>query len=286
MNVLLTARGFLGGVLEKKLKEQGHIVEVMGRDKDVRIPANFKGINDIDLVIHNAGIVSSLKGLEDPHTTYETNIMGTVNVLEFCRKKRTPLIFISSCKIEPTSRLSWGSYGVSKVAGELIVKDYWKIYGVPYIIVRPASIYGMTQDGVSILGWITWFIKAAIHDYEINIEGDGEQRRDSIHVEDLGNLLVKMAGLFYEGANKAYEVGWGEEGTISVNELIRCLEKKSGKKLKTKTVSNRRGDPNSLIMSPEETNAVWDFKPKISIYQGIDDIYDYYLTHKEEFKKL
>jgi nucleoside-diphosphate-sugar epimerase len=80
----------------------------MGRDKDVRIPANFKGINDIDLVIHNAGIVSSLKGLEDPHTTYETNIMGTVNVLEFCRKKRTPLIFISSCKVETNLKIILG----------------------------------------------------------------------------------------------------------------------------------------------------------------------------------
>ncbi len=286
MNILLTARGFLGGVLEAKLKEQGHIVEIMGRDKDVRIPANFKGINDIDLVIHNAGIVSSLKGLEDPHTTYETNIMGTVNVLEFCRKKRTPLIFISSCKVEPTSRLSWGSYGVSKVAGEAIIKDYWKTYGVPYIIVRPASIYGMAQDGVSILGWITWFIKATIHDYEIGIEGDGNQERDSIHVDDLSRLIVKMANLFFEGANETYEVGWGRDGTISVNDLIRYLERKSGKKLKTVNKPNRRGDPDSLIMSPDLANLIWDFTPKISIYQGVDDIYDYYLSHKEEFKKL
>jgi CDP-paratose 2-epimerase len=283
MNVLLTAKGFLGGVLEAKLKEQGHIVEIMGRDKDVRIPANFKGIDDIDLVIHNAGIVSSLKGIEDPHTTYETNIMGTVNVLEFCKKKRTPIIFVSSCKVEPSSRGSFGSYGVSKIAGEFIVKDYWKIYGVPYIIVRPASIYGMTQDGVSILGWITWFIKAAIQDYEINIEGDGEQVRDSIHVEDLSDLLLKMVALFYEGAIKTYEVGGGEDESISVNELIKHLENKIERKLKTKFVSSRKGDPASLIMDPEATMEIWDWGPKIGIYDGIDSIYDYYLTHKQDF---
>jgi UDP-glucose 4-epimerase len=283
MNILLTARGFLGGVLEKELKRRGHIVEVMGRTKDVRFEKNFRDLIDADLVIHNAGIVSSVKGIEDPRTTYETNIMGTVNVLEYCKKRRTPLIFISSCKVQPNSRDALGSYGVSKIAGELIVKDYWKVYGVPYIMIRPGSIYGISQDGVSILGWITWFIKAVVHDFEISIEGDGEQIRDSIYVDDLSDLIVRMSSTFYEGAIKTYDAGWGYG--ISVNDVVKYLEKKTGKKMKVKYIDTRRGDPYSLIMSPRKTNVTWDWMPKVEIYKGIDLIFDYYNSHKEEFKK-
>jgi nucleoside-diphosphate-sugar epimerase len=225
----------------------------MGKEHDIRNPFTIEG--DFDLVVHNASIVSSTEGLNNPHETYETNIMGTVNTLEYCRKNRTPIIFISSCKVQPDSRGAWGSYGVSKVCGEAIVKDYWKIYGVPYIIVRPASIYGITQDGTSALGWITWFIKAHVHMYEVKVEGNGTQTRDSIHVKDLVDLLTRMVFSFYEGANQIYEAGNGEDGAISVNELIEHLSDK-GPELKKSYTSYRRGDPISLNMNPEKAEKV------------------------------
>lgn len=288
MKILLTARGFLGSLLERNLKDCGHEVVVMGREYDVRDKNSFSKISkkgEFDLVIHNASIVSSVKSIDDPHTTYETNLMGTVNVLELCKKNKTPIIFMSSCKVQPNSRESLGSYGVSKICGELIVKDYWKIYGVPYIIVRPASIYGISQDGTSILGWITWFIKAAIHGYKIDIEGDGEQLRDSIFVEDLVDLIIKMVSTFYEGANEVYEAGLGISGTISVNWLIDYLQKRVNKPANKHYTLTRRGDPYSLIMNPEKTMRIWDWKPKYGIREGIDMIYDYYEKHPGLFTK-
>lgn len=305
MKILLTARGFLGEILEQRLLEQGYDVRVMGKEKNIVNMDNFHfnnitedmlekldmGIHYIapewtpDLIVHNASIVSSVKGIEDPRNTFETNIMGTVNVLEYAKKNRTPVLFISSCKIQPNSRGALGSYGVSKVAGEEIVQDYWKIYGVPYIILRPASIYGVSQNGVSILGWITWFIKAAIHGYKIKIENDGNQTRDSIHVQDLADLILKIIPTFYEGANEIYEVGGGEEEAISINDLVEYLKEKSGIEIRTQASPTRRGDPYSLVMDPSKTMETWDWTPKYGIWAGVDEIYGIYSKNPELYDK-
>lgn len=274
MKVLITGnRGFVGSVLEDELNKRNIKTVGMNRDRlNILDQESFDKAGDVDLIVHTAGIVSSALSLEEPRDTYEVNIMGTVNVLEYARKARTPVIHFSSCKVEPNRRGVYGSYGVSKVCMEKIVKDYWRIYGVPYILLRPASIYGPTQDGSEILGWMTWFIKAALAGQEITINGDPCIARDSIYIDDLMHLLLKMVDCFYEGCNKTYEVGGGEEFTISLEQALDFVKDLSGP-IKSRLGRYRRGDPESLIMDPSETKEIWGWTPKIDPWEGITKIY-------------
>lgn len=284
MNTLITSgkTGFVSGALIKTLEDRGNNVVYFGKDKlDVRKPIAISS-DTIDMIIHTASIVSSVQALGDPHLTYETNVMGTVNVMEFARKNRIPVINFSSCKIEPNSRGVRGPYGASKIIAEEITMDYWKCYGVPSISLRPASIYGPTQDGTEMLGWMTWFVKAILNGEEININGTDELERDSIFIDDLVGLVLRIVDNFYEGCKGAtyYEVGNPKDGVITLKDAIKVIEEHTGKKAKKINYTHyRKADPVSLIMSnADKTMNIWDWEPKVPVEDGLRRICDYYMN--------
>ncbi len=168
-----------------------------------------------DVIVHLAGQVAVTTSVTNPREDFEVNALGTFNVLEAARLsgKKPILIYSSTNKVyggmddvevvEDETRwhykdLTFGAseaqaldfhspYGCSKGTGDQYVRDYYRIFDIPTVVLRQSCIYGPRQFGVEDQGWLAWMIIAAVTGKKITIFGDGKQVRDVLHVDDLLN---------------------------------------------------------------------------------------------------
>lgn len=157
-----------------------------------------------DIVIHAAGIAGIDTVVKNPVHTMQVNMIGTANSLEAARKHRverfidfsTSEVFGSmafkSCESDQTVAGSAGearwTYAVSKLAGEHFTHAYFRQYGLPTVTVRPFNVYGPGQTGE---GALQIFIKKALNDETIYINGDGNQIRAWCYVDDFVDGIVR-----------------------------------------------------------------------------------------------
>lgn len=264
-----------------------------------------------NLIIHCAGQVAVTTSILNPLEDLKSNIIGTFNILEILRqnKLKTKLIHLSTNKVYGSlnylktitlknkyafKNLKKGvnenhnldfhtPYGCSKGAAEQYVIDYSRIYGLNTIVLRQSCIYGPNQYGLEDQGWIAWITLCAILGKKINIFGNGKQVRDILHVSDLVSLFY----LIYKKKNNksaCYNVGGGVKNSISIIELCNFLKKK--KKLKIKLSSVRKGDQKIFISDNSKIQKAFNWKPKISSYEGIEKIYHWLEENKIVFNKF
>lgn len=229
-------------------------IQVDIRDK-FRLSQVFRSHQDADAVIHLAGQVSSLDSIRDPRTDYEVNVIGTFNILECVRELTTNahLIYSSTNKVygdlnhvhfeEGELRYStreWpngfaeslpiapaGGYGVSKCSAEFFVTDWGKTYDMTTTVLRQSSIYGERQFSTSDQGWAAFFVESFLRNTDFQINGNGKQVRDLLYVGDLFELVQRIlkCGL---GASGAFNVGGGQENSLSLLELFNFLHDSTG----------------------------------------------------------
>ena len=196
------------------------------RDKNLDKKIDF---NEIDVIIHHAAQINVRKSVEDPIFDCDTNVIGTVNLLEFCRKYDIDkFIFASSGgavygepkylpvnEKHPTNPLS--PYGTSKLCCEEYIKLYDRLYDLDYCILRYSNVYGERQDPSGEAGVISIFIDKMLKGERPVIFGDGEQTRDFVYVEDVAraNLLA------LNWKNEVVNIGSGKE--TSVNKLFEII---------------------------------------------------------------
>jgi len=179
--------------------------------------------NHIDTVIHLAALAGVHKSLLFPDKYIDVNIKGTQNIIDACKRHNVKhLIFFSSSSVygngkpplQETNELNPISpYGISKVAGELLVKSS----GVPYTIIRPFSLYG--DKGRKDQIFYKWINEIKAHG-EITLLGDGTAQRGFTNVYDLVDA-VKL--ILHKGAeNETYNIGGSE--IITMNDVIKTLE--------------------------------------------------------------
>ena len=175
MKVLVTGhKGFVGKQLIKQLDDYIG----MDLEKDITQEQYFHDIPKTDLVIHLASNCSNPKSIKNPVMDARISIIGTLNVLEYCRKHNVPILFFSTCRVYRDDDGSRPPYGLSKNTAEEYIKIYHKLYNIPYIILRPSTIYGTNQNGTVDAGWVYHFINSSINNKTITIFGDGNQTRD------------------------------------------------------------------------------------------------------------
>ncbi len=250
MKVLVTGhKGFVGKHLVKKLEDEGHFVTGLdiknGEQEDVTKAATFD-LPEVDVVIHLAANCSNPLSMKNPTWDAETNIMGTIQTLEYCRKHNVPIIFYSTCRVvtddadyfydsfedtQPCNldyRNMRPPYGLSKLTAEKYIELYATLWNVKYFILRPGTIYGPGQDGTEEAGWVYHFVNKAIKKEPITIFGDGNQTRDVVHVKDIVDLTVTMMNKIVDPANdnhymKTYFVGGGQSNVVSLNTIVKFL---------------------------------------------------------------
>ena len=163
-----------------------------------------KAMAGAHVVIHAAGIAGIDTVIKDPVKTMQVNMIGTANVLEAALRKEVPDRVIDFSTSEVFGPMAFRSseddqtvsgsagearwtYAVSKLAGEHLAKAYHSQYGLPVVTVRPFNVYGPGQTGE---GALQIFIKRALKNETIHIDGDGTQIRSWCYVDDFVDCIM------------------------------------------------------------------------------------------------
>ena len=230
MKILVTGgAGFIGTNLIKRLLADGH--EVTSIDNystglkenhidgckylqyDIRTVYDYKFINP-DIIFHLAAIARIQPSFDDPIKYFTTNANGTLNIARYCTNNNIPLIYAGSSSHHAGQYSN--PYTFSKSTGEEILHMFKYNYGLKFTIARFYNVYGpyqLTEGGYTTLigRWINNIEKGL----PCEIYGDGEQRRDFTHVDDIVDGLIRMDSETAFG--KIYELGRGQN--YSVNEV-------------------------------------------------------------------
>lgn len=281
-NYLVTGGcGFVGSHLTDLLIQEGHNVSVVdnlstGKLKNLNPEANFykKDITDkvfwkylerYDAVFHTAALARIQPSIKDPVPAHSVNINGTLNILEYCRKHNTKLIFSASSSvykgdslptketdaIEPKS-----PYALQKYVCEQYIDLYHKLYDLDYTILRYFNVYGERQltEGAycTVLGI---FLKQKKDGKVLTITGDGTQKRSFTHVSD-----VAKANLMALGWQGTFNIG--VDYNTSINEIAGMV---GGKK---EYIEKRRGEVMETLADNSKALAE-GWKPTVDIEDWI-----------------
>lgn len=278
---------------------------------DVRVAADVdEAIRTFepDVVFHLAGQVAMTTSLENPRLDFETNAMGTFNVLDALRRlsPRTVLLYSSTNKVYgdlehlayredatrwvavdylsgfPTSLpLAFRTpYGTSKGSADQYVLDWSRTYGLRTAVFRHSSMYGSRQFGSYDQGWIAWFCACALRraggDPEpFTISGDGKQVRDLLHSEDMISLYFQAAESIDRIVGRAFNVGGGMQNSLSLLELLSTLERKLGVRLEYRRLPPRSSDQKVFVADVSELEAALGWRPKVGREEGLDRMLDW-----------
>ena len=232
MKILVTGgAGFVGTNLIKRLLKEGHKCISIDNyntglkqnhqkgcvyiEKDIR---NFDWPFEVDVVFHLAAIARIQPSFEKPKDYFEVNANGTMELVDWCSKNNIPLIYAGSSSKH--SGKFKNPYTFSKDIGEEIVELYQHHYGLKSSIARFYNVYGPHQ---LLEGGYTTLIGRWLNNIEkgipCEIYGDGEQRRDFTHVDDIVDALIKIM----EQEAYGYEFELGKGKNYSVNEVAEML---------------------------------------------------------------
>ena len=270
MKILVTGgAGFVGTNLIKRLLKDGHQVTSIDNyntglesnhqegctylNYDIRTVYDYNFIKP-DIIFHMAAIARIQPSFDNPKDYFTVNANGTMNIAEWCAKTSTPLIYAGSSSKH--SGKYKNPYTFSKDIGEEVLELYNKHYGLKSSITRFYNVYGpyqLTEGGYTTLigRWLN-NIKKGI---QCEIYGDGEQRRDFTHVDDIIDALILI--MEKEAYGLEFELGRGENH--SVNEVAKMMNidpiYKDGKK----------GEARNTLNSDATAFVVLDWVPKINL---------------------
>jgi nucleoside-diphosphate-sugar epimerase len=219
--------GFINERLEL-MKNAG--VPVYVQDvRDYHATSRLLGEIKPHVIVHLAAVSHAGKSNKDPYTTFDHSLRTLENVLDYSRGNVEHLIYFSSSMVygnflvpevdEDQPLNSIGIYGALKVAGEKMVIAYQQVFGLPYTIIRPSALYGPRCVSRRV-GQI--FIENALEGKPLRMEGDGAERLDFTHVDDLVDG-VKLSILKPEARNQVFNITYGQ--ARSINELAQIVQK-------------------------------------------------------------
>jgi CDP-paratose 2-epimerase len=266
-------------------------------------------------IYHLAGQVAVTTSVTDPRADFESNALGTFNVLEAARTVADDpiLLYASTNKvyggmeevqviegetrycyadfpygIPETQTLDFHSpYGCSKGAGDQYVRDYHRIYGLRTVVARQSCIYGYRQYGIEDQGWVAWFIIAAIKQRPIRIYGNGKQVRDVLFIEDLLDAYAALVEHIDVSAGQIYNIGGGPENTMSIwTEFGPRLEALLGRTIPVAHGEWRPGDQPVYISDIRKVEREIGWKPQVSVEEGTRRLFEWIQANEALFAHL
>jgi len=229
-------------------------------DADIRLLNNiFDYFKDIDYVFHMAAIPRTVWCIDDPILCYETNVLGSLNILEASLKNKVKRVILTSSNIVYAADTP---YKASKLAMEDIAKVYTSLYGLSTICLRNSNVYGSRQreDGIGPNCFAS--IKKSIKDNGyIEITGDGEQTRDFTHVSDIvqANLLAMVNDI-------TGNIDLCTGRNVSLNYVASLF------KAPIKYIPDRKGDIKHIIQNKIESENRLKWNAKTTLEEGIKDV--------------
>jgi nucleoside-diphosphate-sugar epimerase len=245
--------------------------------------------NTIDAVINLAARAGVRYSMENPHVYMSTNALGTLNLLELMRKYGIKKFVLAS-----TSSLYAGQempfsehlpvntpispYAASKKAAEAISYSYHYLFGIDVSVLRYFTVYGPAgRPDMSPFRFIKWIDEGR----EVALYGDGSQRRDFTYVTDIAEGTVKaLTPLGYEVINL------GNSRPYSLVQVIGLMEDRLGKKAQVKHLPPQKADMEATWADIGKAARVIDWRPKVSLDEGIKLTVDWQIANREWLKDL
>lgn len=239
----------------------------------------------VDYVIHLAARTSVPKSVQDPIDTNRANIDGTLNVLVAARDAKVRrFVFAASSsaygetptlpKLETMSAEPISPYGVSKYVGELYAQVFGRVYGLENASVRYFNVFGPRQDPTSqYSGVLSRFMLAVIEGQPPVVFGDGEQSRDFTYVDNVVDETLRAC----EASGASGRVFNGGTGIrITLNQVLKLLEKITGRKIEAKYEPPRAGDIRDSQAEISLARKVLGYEPSVHFEEGLQRTWEWY----------
>ncbi len=265
-----------------------------------------------DTLFHFAAQVAVTTSVEAPRMDFETNALGTLNVLEAVRELGLdPVVLYTSTNkvygalselgvLEEESRYRFSDldrgisedtpmdfyspYGCSKGAADQYVRDYHRMYGLRTIVFRNSCIYGPRQFGIEDQGWLAWFVIAAVLQRPITIYGDGKQVRDVLYIDDLIDAMMAAVETSTNTQGEIYNIGGGTQFSLSVwCEFGPMLRELLGEEIAVDYGAWRPGDQKIYVSDISKAFQDFGWKPKVSPKEGVKRLFLWVQGHRGLF---
>jgi len=303
MKVLVTGgAGFIGSHVVDRLLKAGHEVAVVddlstGRREfvdpratlhvaDVRSPrlAEVFEAERPDAAIHLAAQAEVRRSVEDPALDAAINIGGTLSLLTCCRQYRVTRVIYAGTggavygdtavlptpEDHPTRPES--PYGISKLVAEHYLACWGALYGVGGIALRYANVFGPRQNPLGEAGVVAIFSHRILHREPITINGDGEQTRDYVYVEDVAE--ANLRALERTEVRGPVSIGTGVE--TSVNALLKRLEAAAGAKAEARHGPAKPGEQRRSVLEATAAKRLLGWTPHVTLDEGLRRTVSYF----------
>lgn len=291
--------GFIGSNICEKLIQRSHKVRIIdnfstGKEENIRdfrndievingdirdISLVRNAVKGVDYVLHQAALSSVPRSIEDPISSNDNNINGTLNVLVAARDegvKRVVYAASSSSygdtvilpKIEEMSGNPLSPYAITKYTGELYAKVFNKIYGLQTVGLRYFNIFGPKQDPDSqYSAVIPKFVKSLLRGEAPIIFGDGDQSRDFTYIDNAVEANILASNSKNVGNGEVINIACGER--INLNELVNIINSCLGTNINATYTKERKGDVKHSLASIKMAEELLGYKVEVDPLEGI-----------------
>ena len=312
MNVLVTGgAGFIGSNLVEALLQDARVQKVRVLDNlstgslknieafkddtrfsfiegDIRsFETCLQAVDGMDVISHQAALGSVPRSINDPLTSNEVNVTGTLNIFTAAKEtgiKRVVYAASSSTygdhpglpKVEDKIGNPLSPYAVTKYVNELYAKVYANVYGLELIGLRYFNIFGPKQNPAGpYAAVIPLFVKAVLNNEPPLINGDGEHSRDFTFVANAvqANILALTTDN-NEAVNQVYNIACGEQ--TSLNELFENIKQTAGSDLAPKYGPERAGDVKHSLADVTKAAELLGYEPKVTVKEGLKTTFEWY----------
>jgi UDP-N-acetylglucosamine 4-epimerase len=244
----------------------------------------------IDIISHQAALGSVPRSIEDPLTTNEVNITGTLNIFTAAKEKKIKRIVYAASsstygdhpglpKVEDKIGNPLSPYAVSKYVNELYAKVYASLYNMEFLGLRYFNIFGPRQNpNGPYAAVVPLFAEALLNNKPPVINGDGNHSRDFTFVDNA--VQANILSFFTENksaVNQVYNIACGKQ--TSLNKLFEILCKEAGSNLTTIHGPERTGDVTHSMADISKANELLGYSVKISAEEGLALTYKWYKEH-------
>lgn len=295
MHILVTGgAGFIGSHVTDALLDRGHTVHVLddlstGRAANVPAAAPLHQFDirsdqaaalvereQFDVLVHHAAQMDVRASVADPSFDADVNVRGFLNLAEAGRKNGLKKILFASTggaiygepdytpqdEDHPVRPLS--PYGITKLCAEKYLYFYEQQYGIDYVALRYANVYGPRQNPHGEAGVVAIFTQRMLKGDQPIINGDGKQTRDYVFVGDV--VRANLAALNYDGSG-VFNVGTGVE--TNVNELFQTIRELTGADIPEEHGDAKPGEQQRSVLGYERTKRELGWSPQVDVGEGL-----------------
>lgn len=293
---------------------------------DIRNKEDFP-TEEVDLILECSAEPSVLAGINSsPEYLLNTNLVATLNCLEFARKYNAKFLFLSTSRVYPISYINnlkftesenrfdidddqttpgastagisekfpldkpRSLYGVTKLASELVIQEYTDTYKMPAIINRCGVITGPWQMGKVDQGvFVLWVAKHFFNKQlsYIGYGGEGKQVRDFIHIEDLYQAIKRQLQNFNDYTDQVYNIGGGLKNSVSLKELTKLCQEITGNKIEIASVKeDRPADLRFFITDSQRFLEKSGLKWQKDAQKTVQEIFEWIRDNKEQLEPI